>query len=923
MNNSCETLYSQQTIQVLQTARDLNRLIAREDDPQRLMDEICKFLVKTREYRCVWIGQPAAARLRLVSQAGNGLDVLRKMIRSATFERSRTMPCAIASQTLEATLCADIYQDERYAPWRDELAGAGLVSTIAAPLIHEDCLVGVLNVFAGEADAFDDQEVEFLQEIAADIAFGIHSKTEEKRRKQAQQALASQASSFRALSEDSLIGRYIIQDGLFKYVNPALARFFGYQPDELIGASPLQITHLDDQPVVAENIRQRIDGEVESIHYFLRGVCKNGEVIYGEVLGVRSEVDGRPAIVGNLLDITSRKKAEDALKASERSYHGLFNSVADGIFIQDPQGCFIDMNEGALKMYGRPKEFFIGRTPEVLSAPGKNDMLKIAGFIRSAFAGQPQQLEFWGLRSSGEVFPQEVRLYRGAYFGQDCVIALVHDITERKRAEEALRQAEEQFRAVVQNANDAILTVDVQQTITFWNQAAEKMFGYRAAEIIGQPMAQIIPQQFRERSWRAAAEVLTNHPQGLINRAFEASGVNKDGYEFPLELSLSTWQSGAGTFITAIARDIRERKQREDEMRAIATLSSALRASTSRAGMMPVIIEQLEQLIHCDAVSIEMIDPETGFSVVEAASGPWKSALHFHQSPDTGLNQVLAQSRKPFHVNNLDDEALSMIPSAFSKGNLRSIAGVDLVAAVDSAEKDCRIGFLWVGSEKEISFKDVQVFSAVADIAANAIRRATLHEQTQRDALELARAYDTALEGWAHALELRNQEAMGHSERVVEMTLKLAHEFGLDERQMDNIRRGAILHDIGKMGVPDSILQKPGSLTEREWEIMRQHPVHAYQLLSKVRHLEPALDIPYCHHEKWNGTGYPRGLKGEEIPLAARIFAIVDVWDALLYDRPYRSGWPQKQVAEYLAAQAGKHFDPQVVEVFLKRLIDQ
>ena len=174
------------------------------------------------------------------------------------------------------------------------------------------------------------------------------------------------------------------------------------------------------------------------------------------------------------------------------------------------------------------------------------------------------------------------------------------------------------------------------------------------------------------------------------------------------------------------------------------------------------------------------------------------------------------------------------------------------------------------------------------------------------------------MEGWSSALELREQETAGHCERVVELTLTLAQKFGFCGEQLQQLRRGALLHDIGKMGIPDSVLLKPGTLNEREWEIMRRHPEYAHQLISSIAYLRPAVDIPYCHHEKWDGSGYPRGLHEDEIPLAARIFAIADVWDALTSDRPYRKAWTREQAHKYIREQAGKHFDPKVVEQFLE-----
>jgi putative nucleotidyltransferase with HDIG domain len=186
----------------------------------------------------------------------------------------------------------------------------------------------------------------------------------------------------------------------------------------------------------------------------------------------------------------------------------------------------------------------------------------------------------------------------------------------------------------------------------------------------------------------------------------------------------------------------------------------------------------------------------------------------------------------------------------------------------------------------------------------------------QRSNLELSLAYDSTLEGWAKALELRDQETEGHARRVVEMTLTLAKKMGIDQRELNHVRRGALLHDIGKMGIPDSILHKPGPLDEDEWELMKKHPIFAYNMLKSIEFLRPALDIPYCHHEKWDGSGYPRGLKGEKIPLAARIFALIDVWDALLSDRPYRDAWPKSKVFDYIQEQSGGHFDPKVIKAF-------
>lgn len=188
---------------------------------------------------------------------------------------------------------------------------------------------------------------------------------------------------------------------------------------------------------------------------------------------------------------------------------------------------------------------------------------------------------------------------------------------------------------------------------------------------------------------------------------------------------------------------------------------------------------------------------------------------------------------------------------------------------------------------------------------------------------ELEDAYDRTIEGWSFVMDLRDKETEGHSRRVTDVTVRMAEALGMTDEEIDNIRRGALLHDIGKMGVPDGVLLKPGPLNEEEWKVMRMHPVYAYEILSQIDYLKGAIDIPWCHHEKWDGTGYPRGLKGEEIPLAARMFCIVDIWDALRSDRPYRKGWPEERVFEHLRSLSGTHFEPEMVELFFRIVVDR
>jgi putative two-component system response regulator len=253
---------------------------------------------------------------------------------------------------------------------------------------------------------------------------------------------------------------------------------------------------------------------------------------------------------------------------------------------------------------------------------------------------------------------------------------------------------------------------------------------------------------------------------------------------------------------------------------------------------------------------------------------------------------------------------------------LPDIAEVPILLITSLDDQPSRIAGLQAGADDFITkpYNSVELFARLQTILRLNRYRRIAEQKNDLENLhnELLISYDKTIEGWSNALDLRDKEVEGHTNRVTEIVLKFAHTTGFTQEEMAHIRRGALLHDVGKLGIPDSILHKPGKLTGEEWQVMRMHPVYAYQWLSSIKFLLPALDIPYCHHEKWDGTGYPRGLKGTEIPLTARLFALVDVWDALCSDRPYRRAISKADALEYICTQAGSHFDPDLTKAFVE-----
>ena len=250
------------------------------------------------------------------------------------------------------------------------------------------------------------------------------------------------------------------------------------------------------------------------------------------------------------------------------------------------------------------------------------------------------------------------------------------------------------------------------------------------------------------------------------------------------------------------------------------------------------------------------------------------------------------------------------------------VAEIPIIVLTALDDRESMLKALKAGADDFISkpFDRYELRARLLGITRLNRYRKLIQERTKLEEAhaELLTAYEATIVGWSRAMDLRDRETEGHSQRVAELTIQLARAVGMSEEELVHVRRGALLHDMGKLGIPDSILHKPASLTDEEWVFMRRHPELAYDMLHQIEYLHPALEIPHCHHEKWDGTGYPRGLKQEEIPLSARLFAVVDVWDALISDRPYRPAWTKEDALAYIRDQAGKHFDPQVVELFFK-----
>ncbi len=357
-------------------------------------------------------------------------------------------------------------------------------------------------------------------------------------------------------------------------------------------------------------------------------------------------------------------------------------------------------------------------------------------------------------------------------------------------------------------------------------------------------------------------------------------------------------------------------EQRLRRLTALREVDQAISASLDLRIALNVLLGQTVSQLNANAVGVLLYDPPTQtleFNVGRGFKSPPSRRIRLSEGV-AGRAFLERQTVCAEEWRVTGDEVFDALPA--SPGARRLYYAAPLIA------KGQVVGILEVFYQGplEPDAEWLEFLNTLAGQAAIAIENSQLFSSLQRSNAELALAYDTTLEGWSRALDLRDREVEGHTLRVAEMTLRLAEAMGMNHSELGHLRRGALLHDIGKMALPDAVLLKPGSLTDEEWQIMRQHPVYAHDLLSPIAYLRPALEIPHYHHEKWDGTGYPRGLKGEQIPLAARIFAVVDVYDALQCDRSYRPAWSKSEAQAYIQAQAGMHFDAQVVEVFMRML---
>jgi PAS domain S-box-containing protein len=700
----------------------------------------------------------------------------------------------------------------------------------------------------------------------------------------------------------------------------------GYTVEEYLADPDLwcKIVHEDDRSKVLAMSRNILT-ESAILDLEHRILHKDGSIrwVSSTLVPCRDKGGAILSYDGIIADITERKMAEESLLHAKKEWERTFDSVPNLIAIIDDRHHIIRANLAMAQRLGvTPEECIDQVCYQIMHGtdhppPFCPHALTLTDCREHVVEVHEDRLDCDFLVSTTPLMDEY-----GHMIG---TVHVVSDITELKMSDNKLRESERKFKTLFESRRDGLLLADVEsKQFKLCNQAMTRMLGYTEEEFRQLSIRDIHPPD----DLPYVIEQFEKQVRGELDLATDLPVRRKDGTVFYADISSDRIQLDEKYYLLGSFRDVTDRKVAQEKLKrnmenltALRNIDNAIKGSLDlRITLKVLLMEALKQL-NVDAAVVLLLNPYSQTLEYASEQGFHTDRISFARvRMGASCAGRVAKENKTLFLSDITSAKEGSTPKTLVESEgFKSYVGVPLIA------KGNVKGVLELFHRAPLNPEQdwLNFVEALAGQAAIAIDNAELFESLQSSHSELLSAYDTTIEGWSRALDYRDKETEGHSRRVTDLTVRIAREMGIGKEKLIHVRRGALLHDIGKLGVPDNILLKPGKLTEEEFEIMKKHPEIAFSLLSPIEFLRPALDIPHFHHEKWDGSGYPQRLKCEEIPLVARIFSVADVWDALRSDRPYRPAWPEERVRAYISEQAGKDFDPRIVELFLSRVMVQ
>ncbi len=951
-----------------------NEALVRIQNDDEMLEKICQVIVNIGQFPFAWVGilddrYPGQIIPRACYGNQRALEDLPSISRyEMESYRQASGESDLGSE--KPLRIENLEEVEFMSKWKS-LPGVFPIRTLLLlPLLDNKTPIGLLAVHSGSPGVFNKTQVSLLSSLANDIAFGLTAMRTRQAKRSTELSLRRERDMFQRLMETSPSGVLVV-DATNRIT------FFNNRAREIFGAPGIPTENLADNFSLWKALDdQNLPVNEEDLPY--NQIINSGLPLYNRILQLEVGphdtrwvlVNGAPlldadgaveSVILTLEDITINKKSELALGKSEKRYRQLLETVQDGIWILDETLHTTYANQSMAEMLGCSIEEMPGKSildfmSESQVASFRKDIPRLrqtkAVELDSEFTNRKGKLVITSIHTAP--FTDEHHRWKG-------LMAIVTDITSR-------RLKERELEAITRMANalrDADTHSDVASIILETMCGLFK--GQGSALAVKDAAKKIYTFEYSYGTWSTWKG--TSHPSlsEVSRKVFETGrhyislqAGDDPNLSFPefisrsqtvLCLPLITHEKTIG--VVWLGRDSSESHAvippGADEVRLLTAAADIAASSLQRASLMQkteislnrlsaqrdinltistsldmkTVLEKLLHLVtdklQVSAADVLLFDSESGSLKYAAgkdilpppAVGSGIAIARDYAGKSITANQIVSVTRE----QNLLD--------GFSRSWKSSLKEYHHYEAIPLISQGLPKGVL------ELFYRDppsadaewTDFLSSIASQLAITLDNLELFEKLRISNLELTTAYDATIEGWSKAMELRDQETEGHAERVVDITISLAKVVGVSEESLEHVRRGALLHDIGKMAIPDSILFKQGPLTPEETRIMKQHPTFARQLLSPIAYLRPALDIPYCHHEQWDGSGYPQGLKGKEIPLYARIFTIVDVWDALRSDRPYRKSWAEEKVKMHIQRASGQAFDPEIVEVFIKDVL--